>query len=123
MTATAQFRGQTIVYQGGWWRFSDTGDPVNFEGCRLPCRSCGMYPIQMCVTLPAHLSHTGKERRALKPIDYSIASLVGALNAGGIQTDSSCCGHGESEGWIGLRDGRALRISASPAKLAPGGEE
>lgn len=42
--------------------------------------------------------------------DPCIAPLVRALNEGGIGTVASCCGHGEQDGSIVLRDGRELLI-------------
>ena len=36
--------------------------------------------------------------------------LVAALNAGGVRTSASCCGHGAREGRIALDDGRSLII-------------
>lgn len=64
----------------------------------------------MTVTIPAHLSHTGVERQDVKGIDFCIAGIVKALNAGGVKTISSCCGHGRSDGSILLADGRELII-------------
>ena len=46
-------------------------------------------------------------------IDHCIHHLVAALNAGGIRTVASCCGHGKSEGNIFLEDGRLLLIQVS----------
>lgn len=43
-------------------------------------------------------------------IDSCIAPIVAALNAGGIPTIGSCCGHGKSDGDILLADGRMLVI-------------
>lgn len=43
-------------------------------------------------------------------IDFCIAPIVAALNAGGVKTVASCCGHLEREGRIDLADGRVLRI-------------
>lgn len=60
------------------------------------------------VPIPADLSHTGQERNDWKPIDSCIASIVRALNAGGVDTRSSCCGHGKEDGRIDLADGRVL---------------
>ena len=37
-------------------------------------------------------------------IDYCIADIVAALNASGINTIASCCGHGEMDGSIVLDD-------------------
>ena len=46
-------------------------------------------------------------------IDWCIHHIVAALNAGGVETVASCCGHGEQEGRIDLADGRILRIERS----------
>ena len=43
-------------------------------------------------------------------IDYCIHRIVAALNAGGVPTRVSCCGHGVRYGHIGLMDGRLLVI-------------
>lgn len=65
------------------------------------------------VTVPAELSHTGSDRKAVKNIDRCIASLVTALNKYGIETVASCCGHGRCDGVIVLRDGRELIVKNS----------
>lgn len=44
-------------------------------------------------------------------IDRCIHSIVAALNAGGVATVASCCGHGKQAGRIDLDDGRVLRIT------------
>ena len=46
-------------------------------------------------------------------IDQCISHIVAALNAGGIQTTASCCGHGHCPGNIMLKDGRSLVICKS----------
>lgn len=74
----------------------------------------------MEVTVPAHLSHTGQARRATKGIDACIAPIVKALNAAGIRTAGSCCGHGRDPGNIILADGRELVILPG-AEQADGG--
>ena len=67
--------------------------------------------VDLEVTIPAHLSHTGKERQKVVGIDACIAPIVKALNEGGIKTMQSCCGHGKaSYGRIDLMDGRKLHI-------------
>lgn len=43
-------------------------------------------------------------------VDQCIAHLVAALNAGGIETVASCCGHGDAPGSIILADGRELIV-------------
>jgi len=56
-----------------------------------------------------------------KPIvwcDPCIEPLVRALNAAGIRTEWSCCGHGQRPGVIGLTDGRQLVIAPDDETLA-----
>lgn len=45
-------------------------------------------------------------------VDWCIHQIVAALNAGGVETVASCCGHGKIEGRIDLKDGRVLTITA-----------
>ena len=44
-------------------------------------------------------------------IDFCIHHIVAALNAGGIRTVASCCGHGKIPGRIDLEDRRILKIA------------
>jgi hypothetical protein len=44
-------------------------------------------------------------------IDWCIHQIVAALNAGGVETVASCCGHGKRPGQINLADGRVLIIN------------
>lgn len=44
-------------------------------------------------------------------IDWCIHHIVAALNAGGVRTVASCCGHGQGDGRIDLEDGRVLVIT------------
>jgi hypothetical protein len=62
------------------------------------------------VLIPASLSHTGAARLDMKPVDSCIADIVDALNAAGIYTANSCCGHGKEPGSILLHDGRELTV-------------
>lgn len=62
------------------------------------------------VTIPAELSYTGEERKAVKKIDKCIAPIVRALEQAGIKMSASCCGHGKVDGRIDLQDGRILII-------------
>lgn len=62
------------------------------------------------VKIPKDLSHQGRAHMALKPIDACIASIVEALQKGGIDMRSSHCGHGKCDGKIELQDGRILKI-------------
>lgn len=47
-------------------------------------------------------------------IDYCIHQIVAALNAGGVRTVASCCGHEKMPGNIRLEDGRQLIILSTP---------
>lgn len=47
----------------------------------------------------------------VRQIDYCVSDIVAALNAGGITTVESCCGHGVMQGYITLDDDRMLYIS------------
>ncbi len=62
------------------------------------------------VKVAADLSWNGKETWKDFKIDSCIASLVKALQKGGIDMRSSCCGHGNNLGSINLQDGRTLFI-------------
>ena len=44
-------------------------------------------------------------------VDLCIADIVAGLNAAGLQTVASCCGHGEKPGIVSLADGRQLTIT------------
>ena len=62
------------------------------------------------VKIPADLSSQGRMHMSLKKIDRCIAPIVNALQKGGIDMRSSCCGHGKCDGEIELQDGRTLII-------------
>jgi hypothetical protein len=64
------------------------------------CGECGTYTD--VVVLPIN----GRCRT----IDRCIHHIVAALNAGGVETVASCCGHGKKPGRIDLADGRVLMI-------------
>src|SRR5262245_56658343 len=69
------------------------------------------------VPITAGLSHSGEFHWDDKGIDACIAPIFAALNAAGIYTASSCCGHGKRDGEIILHDGRVLRIETpAPAQ-------
>lgn len=68
------------------------------------CDSCGgqkTYENQVMMPL----------KHRVRGIDYCIHHIVAALNAGGIETTASCCGHGVMQGHISLADGRDLIIA------------
>ena len=50
-------------------------------------------------------------------IDFCIHQIVAALNAGGVRTIASCCGHGKMKGNILLEDGRVLIIQKKPENM------
>lgn len=75
--------------------------------------------VLMEVMVPAHMSHTGETRRAVKGIDACIAPIVQALNDAGILTAGCCCGHGREPGNIILADGRELVILPAKSAGAP----
>lgn len=56
-------------------------------------------------------------RLRLWPVDACIADLVQALNASGVTTLGSCCGHGTQPGTILLADGRVLVITTREAGI------
>jgi len=62
------------------------------------------------VWLSPALSHTGRGRWAIKPIDLCLADRVDALNAAGRFTRSCCCGHGKGPGDISLYGGVRIKI-------------
>lgn len=64
--------------------------------------------LKVMVKVPADLSHTGKAYFREFKIDACIAPIVEALQRGGIDMRSSCCGHGNGPGEICLQDGRIL---------------
>ena len=78
-------------------------DPVKGEPCEF-CDSPGgekTYANQVCMPISGRVVY----------IDYCIAKIVAALNAAGITTCASCCGHGDPIGGdIYLQDGRMLII-------------
>ena len=76
------------------------------EGIRVECRYCdgpgGPKTYENQVSMPI-------EGR-VECIDFCIHRIVAGLNAGGVGTTSSCCGHGGLPGRIDLEDGRILAI-------------
>ncbi len=64
------------------------------------------------VYIAERYSRTGEARWDDKPIDLCIAKIVEVLNANGVPTVASCCGHGKRLGSIALEDDRELLIAA-----------
>ena len=62
------------------------------------------------VWIPADLDCAGKGKWKFVKIDACIVAIVKALQQGGINMRSSCCGHGKRRGRIDLQDGRVLWI-------------
>lgn len=50
--------------------------------------------------------------------DPCIADVIEALNAGGLRTVASCCGHSEKPGRISLADGREMLLLRPADELA-----
>ena len=65
------------------------------------------------IKIPGDLAHSGMSYWKWTRIDSCIASIVKALQEGGIDMRASCCGHGKKDGEINLQDGRKLIISVA----------
>ena len=72
--------------------------------------------VELELTVPASLSHTGKDYLKMVKIDKCLAPLIKALNECGFKTIQSCCGHGKHEGRIDLADGQVLIIPLWPTQ-------
>lgn len=66
------------------------------------------------VKIPADLSSTGEEKWKIIQVDACLAAIIRALQRGGVDMRSSCCGHGKEPGYIDLQDGRRLVITRWP---------
>jgi hypothetical protein len=64
--------------------------------------------VDVQVTIPAHLSHTGEERTVVKAVDRCLAPIVEELNRHGFGTCGCCCGHGRTRPTILLLDRRLI---------------
>ncbi len=80
---------------------------------KAPCQCCdspgGKRTLRNQVCMPLN----GR----VQCIDFCIHQIVAALNAGGIRTVASCCGHGKIPGRIDLEDGRTLAIANNADQL------
>ena len=76
------------------------------EGKDMNCDRCDGPGGQKTYANQACLPINGKVRC----IDWCIHHMVAALNAGGLETVASCCGHGEKDGRIDLACGIVLTI-------------
>lgn len=75
---------------------------------RRKCPCGESFPVRVKVL--ARLSYTGEDRWVVKPVDRCLTDIVSALQSGGIDMVSSCCGHGGGAGEIMLADGRKLFV-------------
>ena len=85
------------------------------------CHSCPTQPCP-CETSPNREAamvtiRRGPDGTPTVWCDPCIADLVAALNAGGMPTIASCCGHGRQRGIVSLADGRDLLIIGGRDKL------
>ena len=71
--------------------------------------------VNRMLMISAQKSHTGEAYKKIIGIDACIAPIIDALNAAGIETQESCCGHGKCTGYIALMDGRVLAVLADKA--------
>lgn len=81
------------------------------ESRPLPCKHCGLRKVYLRVTNgPTRGTKQLVGKIYVAEIDACIAPIVQAMNAAGIPTSESCCGHGTEKGVIFLQDGRTLCI-------------
>lgn len=74
------------------------------------CPFCGNKQELLRLPITSDLSRDGKRYYKKVPVDFCIAGLVKELNAAGIETKSSCCGHGKIGGFVLLLDGTEIKI-------------
>jgi len=67
-------------------------------------------PDKCCPVGYYHCSIPMPIRNRVEGIDFCVADIVAALNAGGVETSTSCCGHEVMPGHVMLKDGRELII-------------
>lgn len=72
----------------------------------MNCDRCDTFGGQKTYANQACLPVNGR----VIGVDWCIHHIVAALNAAGIETVASCCGHGQMDGRIDLRDGRVLFV-------------
>ena len=82
------------------------GGRTSFKNCSHCDSPGGPKTLQHQVSMPL----SGR----VQCIDFCIHQIVAALNAGGIRTVASCCGHQKMKGNIVLEDGRTLIIQPTP---------
>ena len=99
------------VFEGKVWKFDGNKENAWTVERQAKC-DCGIQ-VPVLVTIPKDLSSTGKKKTRICNIDRCAAPIVDALQKAGIEMRGSCCGHGESDGYIALQDGRYLMILES----------
>lgn len=68
------------------------------------CPKCGHPPVRI------EIKRSGGVPWEYAEIDWCMVSLVKALNNAGLETRWSCCGHGEANPVVILRDGRKVEV-------------
>ncbi len=71
-----------------------------------PNSCCGLGTYACSIPMPI--------KGRLQGIDFCIADIVAALNASGLETAASCCGHKQIPGHVMLEDGREILIVNTP---------
>lgn len=69
------------------------------------CCECGTYEHQILIPV----------NNKVVAVDYCISGIVAGLNAAGIKTTGSCCGHGHTPATVILEDGRWIVVAESEA--------
>ena len=69
---------------------------------KKPKKCCGMGSYEHQIYMPI--------RGRVRGVDFCISHIVAALNASGIETLASCCGHGHVFGHVALEDGKELFV-------------
>ena len=107
MTVKSKSMGHDIENDGKKWIFLDTKEPAF---TKRACNHCGKLPVVL--KLKDSMDGVYKD----KNIDACISHIVEALQMNNIDMVSSCCGHGERDGWIGLATGMLLVIKKRSKK-------
>lgn len=82
----------------------------------MKCDFCDTFGGEKTYKHQACMPLNGK----VQCIDWCIHQIVAALNAGGVKTFASCCGHGKMDGRIDLTDGRVLTITKARVRETEG---
>lgn len=92
-----------------WSRTTPSPSPLRLQGATMCDHTSdpGGREAAMIVLDPGTPERSGRDGVWCDPC---LADLVGALNAAGLRTVTSCCGHGTDVGSIVLADGRELVI-------------